>query len=428
MNTRDELMNIGDLVVDFGINPREKSEQTIDEFADIMTGYKEKGYSFDESWNQPIEATEDKVVTKGSHSLLAAKEAYGDQHQITVKIHVGVTGLQEAAFLSATSNIHGKAYKPGERKKAVFQVLEQTQNNKNGTDPDKKAFLSIRDIAEITGVSKGYVFELRADYRAEHGLPSDAGIILTPEELAEKRELQKTGKPKKKEQTTPAQEEPQPLPQLTEEEMNEMSTEDLREYLQKQHGESDTETTEPAVPVDPVEQPVEDSGVKEPETTQETQESNDDDEVPDISDEEAFEKYLEGQSKDPDMPTSGAIVGKSIGNTDVVSVDTQEILKEMNKERNNALKPVRNLMDDFLKLSNSEATESIDAYRSEIEFIRNDAGSWDPDVDPDINGRDIVSSVLLGLLDLMGEEHKNYSESISESDDDDDVDEDDDDE
>ena len=421
---RDEIMNIGGLIVDFSINPRDKSDQTIDEFVEIMSGYKEKGYQFDESWNQPIEATEDYLVTKGSHSLLAALQVYGPQHQITVKIHEGISGPEEAAFLSATSNVHGKQYKPGERKKAVFQVLDQIQNLKNEGDPDKKPFMSIRDITEVTGVSKGYVFELRADYRAENGLPTEAGIILTVEELAEKREKQKKGKAPQEEPATPAVEEPEALPELSEEEMRALSTEELREYIQKKHGTPETE-----VSTDPVEEPAEKQAPgeptvpstteepEEPEETEEPEESEeeDDDEEPVISDEEAFEKYLAEQEPDGDLVDGSApLVGKEIGDTDVIALTDAEILKKMTKERNTGLKPVRNLMDDFLRLSENEARESIDAYKAEIEFIRNDKGLWDPDVDPDLNGRDIVSSALLGLLDLMVEEHKSYAVSSDE--------------
>ena len=126
---KTEKMMIGELIIDWDINPREKSETMIEDYSFIMQGYKEKHQTFDESWRQSVEITQDLLVVTGSHSLMAAKRIYGDQHEITVKIHP-VEGLKNAKYLSAMSNVHGKPYKAGERKKCVYTILSQTQNLK----------------------------------------------------------------------------------------------------------------------------------------------------------------------------------------------------------------------------------------------------------------------------------------------------------
>lgn len=403
---RDEVMGLSQLTVDFELNPREKSQSTIDEFVDVMQGYKAKALTFDECWHQRIEATEDGFVTKGSHSLLAALQVYGGQHQVTVRVHNGVSGREKAAFLSATSNVHGKPYKPGERKKCIFQVLEVTQNLKSDNDPDKEAFLSLRDIAALTGISKGYVYELRRDFRAENGLPTDKGEFFTVEELAATREKER-GKTPKIEETVVSQEDSE----LTKEEVDAMSDEELmakmEEKYQNNQEDNSEQSSKNASDGDPLEQPVSENS--------EDDEEGEEQYYSDLPEDGPPEEYL--KNAEPDAvgnSTPGVNLSDEIGNTDIVTVPSEALAKQINSERNEIVRGTKSLMDDFLKLDDIEATEALENFRGEVVFIRDDKGLWNPDVDPECNGKDIVSSILLNFLDRLEVEHKEYSKTLAE--------------
>jgi len=414
---REETMNIGELVVDFNINPREFNSETVAEFADVMTTYKESALTFDESWNQRPECTEDKIVTKGSHSLLAALKVYGDQHQITVRVHVGVKGTDKAAFLSAISNVHGKPYKTGERRKCVYQVLQQTRNLKNDNESGKDKYLSLREIAAITGITRGYVYELRRDFRAENGLPNDSGEIFTIEELAEKRakEQGKTTTAPMDENTQETPEEPQ---KLTKEEAADMDPEELVERLRKEKGIDGEEGDDAsdAAKGDPLEQPVsEPAEVSEPADEEEDDVYYDED-----GDEAAVEEQLANIPPDAELP-EGVTMGKEMGDSDVEDNNTEStalakktLEDQINKERNSLVKDVKELMDDFLKLTKHESSEALQLYGGELDVIRNDPSLWDPDVDPELNARDIVHSLITKFIERLELEYEQYAETLEE--------------
>jgi len=422
-NIRNEKMRLGDLIVDWTINPRDKNDKTIEEFAEMMEDYESKALTFDESWKQPIEITEDKIVTQGSHSLLAAKQIYGDHHEITVRVHVGVTGTEKAAFLSATSNVHGKPYKQGERKKAVFAVFDQTQNLKGGGVKGKQPFRSIREIAAMTGISKGYVYELRADYRAENGLPNESGDVLTPEELADKREGQrnksqnKTVESVEEKPAVPAEESIN-LSDFSQDELQEkldnMTQEEIEIFARKVNTNTPGTTTQPEPSQPQASQPAKPSS-EEPEEEEEEPEVYASDEDYDIEDSD----YLSGVEKDgyvekdikPITPKQKGIKATVIGDTDVITQTPEEIQKEMIAERRKSLKSIEELMNDFIKIERIEAKDSIEIYRNEFEVTRDSEDLWEEPFDAEINGRDTIGSILLTILDLLEEEYDKYSET-----------------
>ena len=438
---RQEKMNVGDLIVDWDVNPRDKSQETIDEFADIMIDYQSKALTFDESWKQKIEATEDKIVVRGSHSLVAAKEVYGDHHQITVLIHVGVTGKEKAAFLSATSNVHGKPYKQGERRKAIFEVLGQTQNLKRGIEADKRGFLSIREISAITGISKGYIYELRRDYRAENGLENESGEIHTVEDLALIRQQQRNksaGKPDEVPVTPEQPQAPAPTPEPTQpqvisipskEELDKMSQEELFQLTENMRkAKDDTKIVQEPTPTEPAapETPTPDKKVEKPKPDTQDNEDDTDESEETYASEEAYDidssDYLTNVEKDgyveeeqekkdakPPRSKSTGIKAEVIGDTDVITVSEKQLKKQMLDERKEAMQNITDLMEDFKGIESIEALESINLYRGEIEVTRDEDSIWEEPFDEDVTGRDTIGSILLGILDLLEEEYKKYS-------------------
>ena len=198
--------SIGDLDVNWSVNPRNKSELLITEYAESLDGYI-KAYDenqdgsdiatyIERCWDQKFEITEDSIVVKGCHSILALQKILekkmgsedGIKFKIWVNIHP-VSGEGDAKYLSAQSNRHGKDLDKGEKRKAVEFILQATNKTKYNTDTNLKPFLVQSKIASMAGCSRQYVQHLRDEY--VHGKPEETNNEKIQRISEEKNKLEK---------------------------------------------------------------------------------------------------------------------------------------------------------------------------------------------------------------------------------------------
>lgn len=220
---------LSDLLVDWDVNPRVKNDSLIEEYTESVEGYIEDyvpevdGKDFatylERCWDQATEITSDNTVVKGCHSVLAfinafshgeepekrylklhgdkkiSKENYirlqetGLDLKIWTKIHP-VSGKDEAKYLSAQSNRHGRQLEKGEFGRAILFILEQTNKTKENEDPNLKPFLSEHKIAAIVGCSRPRVWQVRQEYlgKAVKSETLQEKIEKTTNEIAERKE------------------------------------------------------------------------------------------------------------------------------------------------------------------------------------------------------------------------------------------------
>ena len=194
MKTRIEKKTLGQLLVDWDINPRKKSTSTIEEYTQAMVEYRDNAMTLNDSWNQPIEIADDEnsTIVKGCHSFIAAKSVYGMHHEVNVTIHTGLKDRVEMKYMAAMSNIHGKPYDTEGAKKAVEEILSQTQNLKTGVEKGKRQYCSIRKLVTYTGIPKSTVWRIRDFWRSENNFPNDDGVVLTLDEVKKKHKDSKS--------------------------------------------------------------------------------------------------------------------------------------------------------------------------------------------------------------------------------------------
>ena len=194
MKTRIEKKTLGQLLVDWDINPRKKSAVMIEEYTQAMVEYRDNALSMDDYWKQTIEVADDQnsTIIKGCHSFIAAKSVYGMHHEVNVMIHTGLTDRIEMKYMAAMSNIHGKPYSTEGAKKAVEEILSQTQNLKTGVEKGKRQYCSIRKLVTYTGIPKSTVWRIRDFWRAENNFPNDDGVVLTLDEVKKKHKDSKS--------------------------------------------------------------------------------------------------------------------------------------------------------------------------------------------------------------------------------------------
>ena len=197
---------IGNLIVNWSINPRNRSELLITEYAEALDGYikaydaNEDGHDIstyiERCWDQKFEITEDNIVVKGCHSILALQKILekkmgsedGIKFKMWVHIHP-VSGEGEAKYLSAQSNRHGKELDKGEKRKAVWSILEATNKTKDNSDTNLKPFLVQSKIASMAGCSRQYVQHLRDEHI--RGKPEETTNEKIQRISEEKNELEK---------------------------------------------------------------------------------------------------------------------------------------------------------------------------------------------------------------------------------------------
>ena len=136
----------------------------------------------------------------------------------------------------------------------------------------------------------------------------------------------------------------------------------------------------------------------------------------DTDDIKGLEEFLKNQKKDLESEQSESkdtFTGETMGDTDVVSPSDKEKRDKMLSERRSAMAPIKELMNDAVeKVDKIELEIALSNYKDEVEFVRDDDGSWDDDVDHEFNGRDIIGSILLSLIDIIQNESKVYGNII----------------
>ena len=213
-------MKLGELIVDFESNPRGKKDPSaILEYADAIRDYEESGVGFAKAWGQRIEVTKDKIVTQGSHTVLALREVgehFDDDTEIEVfyaKIDGKVAeGKDDAKWCAAQANKKGIDFTPENKSTAINFLLDQMHpfNDKDmksmGIDKElhKRDFITERPLAVMVGCSRTQVNRVRDEWHVKNGYKieetkedekgaedgekkADGGKELTKEERLEKK-------------------------------------------------------------------------------------------------------------------------------------------------------------------------------------------------------------------------------------------------
>ena len=220
-------VKLGDLTVDWSVNPRgKKNNAAVKEYTQSLEEYKEiadqDNESFDKwfsrDWEQRIECTKDKIVTKGSHTIEALRNIYGKDDEITVtyvKIEgKPAEGVDDARWLAAQSNRKGLDFGEGEKKAAIEAMLEQMQPTKTSEVEGKRPFLSERPLAAAVGCSRSMVNVTRNDWLVKKGFKEKEEKKKKPtaEETADRAEqlLQEFDEKKDKKEAKPKKVETDP--------------------------------------------------------------------------------------------------------------------------------------------------------------------------------------------------------------------------
>lgn len=138
-------------------------------------------------WDQSIWITADNIVVRGCHSILAMKQVLGDEATIAVKLF-NVEGMDEAKWLSAQSNKHGKIMQNGQKTRSVLFILEQTNLTKENSNPDLKDFIVDNKVAQMVGCSRGLVYQIRGKLLGRPTKSDKDKVEELNEELKQKEE------------------------------------------------------------------------------------------------------------------------------------------------------------------------------------------------------------------------------------------------
>ena len=241
---------LGELIVDFEDNPRgEVNQEAVDTYAQNIEQLEESGIGFKKGWEQRIEVTKDKRVTKGSHTVLALRKKYDENHEVEAfyaKIDgKAAEGKEDAKWLSAQSNKKGINFGDGEIENAINFMLDQMQPTEKSKVKDKRDYISDRSLAPMIGCSRTHVNRIRKRWLKENGFedvvddrktkpePTEEEVNSAKEAAAKalqelEKEQQKAKTPKKPKTVDDLQEEQDDLNNFDseEEETNQLLTSD----------------------------------------------------------------------------------------------------------------------------------------------------------------------------------------------------------
>ena len=222
-------VKLGELSVNFEVNPRgKKDNNAILEYASAIKEYEESGVGFEKAWGQRIEVTKDKIVTQGSHTVLALREVgeyFDDDDEIEVfyaKIDGKVAeGKDDAKWCAAQANKKGIDFTAENKSTAINFLLDQMHpfNDKDmksmgiEKEESKRDFITERPLAVMVGCSRTQVNRVRDEWHVKNGYKIeeakkdekgseageekvDEGKKLTKEERLEKKlqEAEEKGK------------------------------------------------------------------------------------------------------------------------------------------------------------------------------------------------------------------------------------------
>ena len=197
---------LGDLIVDFSINPRgEVNSKAVLEYSENMREYIEQGLEINKVWEQTIEITSDKIVVRGSHTVLALREIYDDDHIVEVKnARIGTKiakGMKDASWLAAQSNKKGINFGTGEVSNAIKFMLDQMQPTAEGEVEDKRPFMNERELAAVIGCGRSQVNTVRNKWYTDNGF----GELVAKRRKRKGDDKEKTEEDKLKENVKAAQ-------------------------------------------------------------------------------------------------------------------------------------------------------------------------------------------------------------------------------
>lgn len=167
-------LKLGELVVDFEVNPRGgANSDAVDEYAAHIEEYESKGIEFGKAWEQRIEITKDKIVVKGSHTVLALRKKYDENYEVEAfYAKIGdkqANGKDDAKWLAAQSNKKGINFGDGEVSNAIIFMLEQMQPTPKSEVEGKRPFISDRGLATVIGCSRTQVNRIRKKWLKDNG-------------------------------------------------------------------------------------------------------------------------------------------------------------------------------------------------------------------------------------------------------------------
>ena len=183
-------VKLSELQVNFDSNPRgEVNHIAVMDYSQAIREYESQGIDFSKAWEQPIEVTKDKIVVRGSHTVLALREVYEDDYDVEVKyIKIGdkyAEGHEDAKWLSAQSNKKGIEFGDGEVTKAIIFMLEQMQPTDKTTLENKRDFIAERPFAAAIGCSRTMINRVRNKWLKDNGYSEVVEDRKTGKQLSE---------------------------------------------------------------------------------------------------------------------------------------------------------------------------------------------------------------------------------------------------
>lgn len=165
---------LGDLQVNFEANPRaEKNSAAVLNYASAIREYQSQGVEFHKAWEQPIEVTSDKIVVRGSHTVLALREVHDEDYEVEVRYAKingkQAKGLEDAKWLSAQSNKKGIEFGDGEVTNALNFMLDQMNPTKDEDIEGKRPFLADRPLSAAVGCSRSMANKVRKKWLKKNG-------------------------------------------------------------------------------------------------------------------------------------------------------------------------------------------------------------------------------------------------------------------
>ena len=409
----ERKLELGKLIVDWEVNPRKKSNNTVEEYVEHMLEYQDKEIDIETAWNQQIECTKDLIVVKGAHTLEALCKVYGTTYEINVRIYDGFVGKEDAKWLSAQSNVHGKPYNTGERKTAVYNVLSQMHNLVTDTKPGMRPFKTSRGIATMLGMSPTHVWRLRKQYREENELQSESDLKNEAEAKEAQKDTPPDVEPNKDVVTEITKEPERDILEITPEEMEDMTEDELRSLYDDIEKARDSVSSEE---VQGDEEDVEEGEVEEEEVEEE-----------EVEEEEVEEEEEQVEEDEVDAPEPKSEPTTPKKETPIVDIPDSDLLpddedvgsddpnrSEIVKERANHIKKkLKPLFDTLLELPKKEVISSLDEFRVGLESVFEDVEIRVPATEgnpKDETAWDNVYSILHNLIGICEEECEDWND------------------
>lgn len=144
-------IRIGDIRIDWDLNPRLKDIGLIDTYEADIREYGEQWQCY---WGEKPKITEDSILYSGFHTVSAVKRIFDEDYRLLVTI--GGKGRRAAQLLACSQNAHGKPRSYEEKRRAVLTLLN---------DPTWCRW-SNHEIARRCRVSNPFVGKLRKQLTA----------------------------------------------------------------------------------------------------------------------------------------------------------------------------------------------------------------------------------------------------------------------